>query len=173
MVAKLFYQYFTDGVILGKQKLVTLNCLRHSVLRLAGKGHIGIVKWKARYRSKVWWPNIGSEISSFISEYHSCQITLDHHQPASMISIPMLVSLWLSVAPFPTVEILLILVDCYFRFPFVKILKSTTSAKNFLEHGLPKTLRSDYWVQFTSNEMEYFFKSMVLPIIALHCYGPK
>ena len=90
-----------------------------------------------------------------------------------MISIPMLVSLWLSVALFPTVEILLILVDCYFRFPFVKILKSVTSAKNFLEHGLPKTLRSDYWVQFTSNEMEHFFKSMVLPIIALHCYGPK
>ena len=161
---------FYDCVIFRKQKLVIPHCLRRSILRLAHKGHIGIVKCKARLRSKVWWPHINSEFSSFISECHSCQTTLDHHQPAPMMSIPMPESPWLSVAvdlcgPFPTGETLLILVDCYSRFPFVEILKSTTSAtiisklfKIFSVHGLPETLTSDNGGQFTSNEMESFHK---------------
>ena len=67
--------------------------------------------------------------------------------------------------PFPTGETLLILVDYYSRFPFVEILKSTTSAtiisklfKIFSVHGLPETLTSDNGGQFTSNEMESFLK---------------
>ena len=75
---------FHDCVILRKQKLVIPHCLRHSILRLAHEGHISIVKYKARLRSKVWWPHIDFEVSSFISECHSYQTTLDHHQPASM-----------------------------------------------------------------------------------------
>ena len=77
---------------------------------------------------------------------------------------------WLSVAvglcgPFATRELLLSPVDYYFRFPFVEILKSTTSAtiisksiKIFSVHGLPETLTSDNGGQFTSNEMESFLK---------------
>ena len=77
---------------------------------------------------------------------------------------------WLSVAvdlcgPFPTGETLLILVDYYSQFPFVQILKSTTSAtiisklfKIFLVHGLPETITRDNRRQFTSNEMESFLK---------------
>ena len=161
---------FHDGVILRKQKLVIPLCLRHSVLRLAHEGHIGIVKFKARLHSKVWWPHIDSEVSPFISECHLCQTTLDHHHPARMMPIPMPESPSLSVAvdlcgPFPTGETLLILVDYYSRFPFVEILKSTTSAtiisksfKIFSVHGLPETLTSDNGGQFTSNEMESFLK---------------
>ena len=55
--------------------------------------------------------------------------------------------------------------DYYSRFPFVEILKSTTSAtitsklfKIFSVHGLPETLTSDNGGQFTSNEMESFLK---------------
>ena len=70
---------FHDGVILRKQELVIPPCLRRSFLRLAHEGHIGIVKCKARLRSKVWWPHIDSEVSSFISECRSCQTMLDHH----------------------------------------------------------------------------------------------
>ena len=76
---------------------------------------------------------------------------MDHHQPASMMPIPMPESPWLSVAvdlcgSFPIGETLLILVDYSSRFPFVGILKSTTYAnisklfKIFSEHGLPETL---------------------------------
>ena len=53
------------------------------------------------------------------------------------------------IAPFPTGETLLILVDYYSRFLFVGILKSTTSAniisklfKMFSVHGLPEILTS-------------------------------
>ena len=58
---------------------------------------------------------------------------------------------------------MLILVDYYSRFPFVEILKSTTSAtiisklfKIFSVRGLPETLTSDNGGQLTSNEMESF-----------------
>ena len=161
---------FHDGVILRKQELVIPPCLRRSFLRLAHEAHIGIVKCKARLRSKVWWPHIDSEVSPFISECHLCQTTLDHHHPARMMPIPMPESPSLSVAvdlcgPFPTGETLLILVDYYSRFPFVEILKSTTSAtiisklfEIFSVHGLPETLTSDNRGQFTSNEMESFLK---------------
>ena len=160
---------FHDGVILRKQKLVIPHCLRHSVLRLAHEGHIGIVKFKARLCSKVWWPHIDSEVSPFISECHLCQTTLDHHHLARMMPIPMPESPSLSVAVdlcglFPTGETLLILVDYYSRFPFVEILKSTSatiiskSFKIISVHGLPETLTSDNGGQFTSNEMESFLK---------------
>ena len=87
-----------------------------------------------------------------------------------MMPIPMPESPWLSIAvdlcgPFPTGETLLILVDYYSRLPFVKILKSTTSAiiisklfKIFSVDGLPETLTSDSGGQFTSSEIESFLK---------------
>ena len=88
---------FHDSVILRKQKLVIPHCLRHSILRLAQEKHIGIVKYKARLRSKVWCPHIYSKVSSFISEYHSCQTTMDHHQPVAMLPTPIPDSTWSSV----------------------------------------------------------------------------
>ena len=154
--------------ILRKQKLVIPHCLLLSVFRLAHERQIGIVK--ARLQSKVWWPHIDFEISSFISEFHSWKTTLDHHQPAPVMPIPMPESPWLSVVvnlcgPFPTGETLLILVDYNSRLPFAEILKSTTSAtiisklfKIFLVHGLPETLTNDNGGQFTFNEMESFLK---------------
>ena len=72
-----------------------------------------------------------------------------------MMTTPMLEPPWLSedvdlCNPFPTGQTLLILVDYYSRFPFVEILKSTTSAniisklfKIFSVHGLPETLTSE------------------------------
>ena len=119
---------------------------------------MGVVKCKARLRSKVWWPHI------------DCQNTLDHHQPAPMMPMPMPESPWLSVAvdlcgPFPTGETLPILVDFYSQFAFIETLKNTTSAtiisklfKIFSAHGLPDTLTSDNGGQFTTNEMESFLK---------------
>ena len=106
---------------------------------------------------------------------------LNHHEPALMMPIPIPKSLWLSAAvdlcsPFPTGEILLILVDYYSQFRFVEILKNTSSAniiskllKIFSVHGLPEILRSDNGGGIL-NLMKWnnFLKSMVLPIIKLH-----
>ena len=66
---------FHDAIILRKQKLLFPHCLGYSILRLAHEGHIDILKCKARLRSNFWWPHIDSGVSSFISEFHSCQST--------------------------------------------------------------------------------------------------
>ena len=42
-----------DGVLLRNRKLVIPQGLRNQVLRLAHEGHLGVVKSKARLRSKV------------------------------------------------------------------------------------------------------------------------
>ena len=137
---------FHDGVILRKQKLVISHFLCHSILRLAHEGHVGIVKCKARLRSKVSWPQIDSEVSSFISECHSCEAILDNHQPAPLMPNPIPESPWLSVTvdlcgQFPNFTNS----EYYSRFPFVEILKNKTSAniisklfKTFSLHGLPE-----------------------------------
>ena len=67
-------------------------------------------------RSKVWWPHINSEVSSFIAKCHSCQTMFDHYQPIPMMPIPTPEFPWFSVAvdlcgPFTTAETLLIVVD--------------------------------------------------------------
>ena len=120
---------FHDAVILRKQKLVFPHCLGHSILRLAHEGHIDILKCIARLRSKIWWSHIDPEVSSFVSECHSCQTTVDHHILALMIPTSMAESLWLSVAvdlcvPIPTGETFLVLVDYFYRFPFVQLLQT-------------------------------------------------
>ena len=79
---------FHDSVILRKQKLVIPHCLRRSVLKLAHEGHIDVVKFKVKLRSKVWWPHIDSEASSFTSECQLCQTTLGHYQSVPMMPIP-------------------------------------------------------------------------------------
>ena len=139
-------------------------------MKLAHEGHIGIVKCKDRLRGKVWWPNIDQDVSDLIAKCHSCQTTSLSKQPAPMKIIPMPALPWSSVAvdlcgPFPTGETLLVLVDYYSRFPFVEIIKNTTSKtiiaklfEIFSVHGLPETLTSDNGGQFTSDEFELFLK---------------
>ena len=127
--ASVFKLIFSDGATLRKQKLVFRHCLHHYISRLAHRGHIAIEKSKTGLRSKVQWSHIDFEASSSISECHSCQTTVDHHILALMIPTSMAESLWLSVAvdlcvPIPTGETFLVLVDYFYRFPFVQLLQT-------------------------------------------------
>ena len=102
---------FHGGVILRKQKLAIPHIKNRFILRLAHEEHIGIVNCKARLRRKVWWSHIDSEASSFISECHSFQSKLEHHQTAPIMPISLPESRWKSVVvdlcgPFPTGKIL-------------------------------------------------------------------
>ena len=83
---------FHDGVILRKQKLVVSHFLRRSVLRSTHEGHVSILKCKGTCAARFGGHIL---ISSFISECHSYQTTLDHHQPAPMMPIAMPKSPWL------------------------------------------------------------------------------
>ena len=102
-----------------------------------------------------------------------------------MMSIPMPESPWLSVTvdlcgPFPTGKTFLILVDYYSQFPFIEILKNTTSStiisklfKIFSVNGLTETLTIDNRGQLTSNEVESFLEINVITHNKLHRYGPE
>ena len=134
-----------NSVILRKLKLVIPHLLRHSILRLAHEEHISIVKCNL--------------------ECHLCQIKLDHHQPVQIMPIPMPESPWSSVivdlcGPFPTVETLIILVDYYSQFLFVKILKSKASVNiiSKLVRRFTRNTNEWQWVTVYTNEIESCLK---------------
>ena len=67
--------------------------------------------------------------------------------------------------PFPTGEMLFVVIDEYSRFPEVEIMRSTTAqavnlslAKIFATHGLPEKITSDNGPPFQSKEFNDFMK---------------
>ena len=61
-------------LILRGTRIVIPEKLRGHVLKLAHEGHQGIVKTKARLRSKVWWPGIDKDVEKHVKACHSCQL---------------------------------------------------------------------------------------------------
>ena len=161
---------FANGVLLRNWKLVIPHALRNQSLSLAHEGYLGIVKSKARLRSKVWWPGIDKDIEKFISSCHSCQLTSCPDKSPPLIMTPLPEKPWSILgidlcAPFPSGESLLVVVDYYSRFPFAEIIRSTTSSviisrlfKLFSVHGLPDTINTDNGRQFVSEQFEEFLK---------------
>ena len=62
------------GILLKDHNIVVPASLRNTILQLAHKQLLGIVKTKSLLREKVWWPGISADIDKFISSCHACQI---------------------------------------------------------------------------------------------------
>ena len=70
-------------------------------------------------------------------------------------------------SPFPSGHYLLVVIDCYSRFPKVEILKSTAAPKVipkldtiFARHGIPTTVISDNGPPFQSDEFSRYMKEL-------------
>ena len=157
-------------LILRGTRIVIPEKLRGHVLKLAHEGHQGIVKTKARLRSKVWWPGIDKDVEKHVKACHSCQLVGIPQVPEPQVRSKFPDKPWEDLAadlmgPLPNGESLLVLVDYYSRYIEVVILKSTTSEKLIAEldrifsiHGIPLSLKTDNGANLVSDEFEQFLK---------------
>ena len=73
-----------DKLVLRGTRIVIPKALRGEVLRLAHDGHQGIVKMKARLRTKVWWPKIDSDAERVCKSCQGYQVVGEFQVPEPM-----------------------------------------------------------------------------------------
>ena len=159
-----------DGLIIRGTRLVLPKSLQHQAVELAHTGHQGIVKTKRLLREKVWFPSIDRMVQERIKNCIPCQAatqgTMPKPEPLNMTPLPK--APWCEIAidfvgPFPSGEVLLVVIDEFSRFPEVEILHSTTANAVipkldciFSRQGIPKVVKSDNGPPFNSNEFAKF-----------------
>ena len=147
------------------------QALRSRTLDIAHQGHQGIVKTKQLLRSKVRWAGIDKDAEKLIVDCLACQATgrAMSPTPVQMSKLPTLP--WRSLhldfcGPFPTGEMLFVVIDEYSRFPEVDIMRSANAQaviisleRIFATQGLPEKITSDKDPPpFQSKEFNDFMK---------------
>lgn len=141
--------------------------MREIILKILHKAHFGIVKTKARARKIVFWPKINKDIENFIKSCEQCnkyganvpKIPLKQWEPAEKA--------WQRIHidfAGPIFEInFLVVIDAYSKYPFIKIMKSTTSEATidaleeiFTLFGYPSVIVSDNGPQLISENFETY-----------------
>ena len=146
------------------------QALRSRTLDIAHQGHQGIVKTKQLLRSKVWWPGIDKDAEKLVVDCLACQATGPAMSPTPVQMSKLPTHPWRSLhmdlcGPFPTGEMLFVVIDEYSRFPEVDIMRSTNAQavilsleRIFATHGLPEKITSDNGPPFQSKEFNDFMK---------------
>ena len=123
-----------NGLILRNHRLVLPHSLQTKAVDLAHTGHQGIVKTKMLLREKVWFPSIDKLVEEKVKTCLPCQAattgTSTNPEPLIMTKLPD--APWQEVAadfvgPFPSGELLLVVIDEFSRFPEVEIINSTSA----------------------------------------------
>ena len=70
-----------DTVLLRNDKIVMPKSLRAHAIKLGHEGHQGVVRTKSYIRSKVWFPNLNTEIESAIQGCIACQANTKEQRP--------------------------------------------------------------------------------------------
>ena len=156
-----------DLIVRGS-RLVIPKSLREQIIRLAHEGHQGLVKTKKLLREKVWFPGIDAMVEQAVKQCLPCQSVGQPTKPAPLKIMQIPKSAWDTVyvdflGPFPTGDLLLVMIDGRTRFPEVEVVR-TTNAKStiqcfervFATHGLPRTIVSDNGPPFQSNEIRTY-----------------
>ena len=154
-------------VIMRGDRVVIPQGLRQSVLKLAHEGHQGIVRTKARLRSRAWWPGVDHEVEKLIQGCYPCQLVGSRPKPEPLRSTKLPEGPWFDIAT-DLLEVtngqhLLVVTDYYSRWPEVVLLRKTDSShvtrcleSIFQTHGIPYSLRSDNGPPFNSGSFEAF-----------------
>ena len=176
-----------NGLILRNHRLLLPHSLQDKALDLAQTGHQSIVKTKMLLREKVWFPSIDKLVEEKVKTCLPCQAattgTSTSPEPLIMTTLPD--APWKEVAadfvgPFPSGELLLVVIDEFSRFPEVEIINST-SAKTvipkldniFSRQGVPCVLKTDNGPPFNSSEFEQFASYLGFKHRKVTPYWPK
>ena len=81
-------------ILLRGTRIVIPRILREKVTKLAHEGHQGIVKTRARLRTKVWWPKIDKDAENLCKVNHGCQVTGEFSVPEPMSRVRFPTSAW-------------------------------------------------------------------------------
>ena len=106
-------------------RLILPDSLQDQVIKLAHQGHQGHSKTTALVREYLWFPNLGKKVKSEIEGCLACQSLAQPNPPEPLLSMPMSNQPWGHAkvdfcGPFPSGHHILIVIDCYSRFPEIK-----------------------------------------------------
>ncbi len=161
-----------NNVILRGARIIIPPALQQKVVQLAHEGHQGQAKTKALLREHVWFPGMDYAVKKEIQHCLACQASLPANPPEPLGSSPMPRNPWEKVkidfyGPLPSGHYLLVVIDCYSRFPETAILKSISAQKVipqldeiFARHGIPMHLTSDNGPPFQSHEFSRYMTAL-------------
>jgi hypothetical protein len=155
-----------DGIIFKGERMVIPQILRKSFLKDLHRSHMGEEKTKLFARTSVFWPGINGDIENTVKQCLPCQQTRPAQQQQVLNSHDVPARPWQKVGAdlfeYNGQQYLLV-ADYYSNYPFVRHLRSTTSAAVivclrtlFSEHGTPEIVFSDNGPQFASKEFKEF-----------------
>ena len=137
-------------------------------MQLAHEGCQGECKTKALIRSKVWFPGTDAAVTETVQRCIPCQANTSRRrvEPLNMSDLPR--GPWLNLnidfcGPLLLGQYLLVMIDEYFRFPVVDVLRSTAAErvipvvdKVFCTYGYPEVNKSDNGPLFNSQAWKRF-----------------
>ena len=132
-----------EQVFMRGRQMVIPQALQDRVLNICHEGHLGIVKSKQLLRSKVWFSGIDKKMGARCKGCLTCQATVTQKSRTPIVMTETPNEAWERVAadfcgPFPTGELVLVVIDERSRYPEIEIVNSTSaeSTKTALEFFL-------------------------------------
>ena len=121
-------------MVLCGDRIVIPQSLRKMMLKLAHKGHEGIMKTKSRLRTNVRWPRVDADAERMCRSCNGCQVVGQYSPPEPMQRSQPSNGPWQDLSadlmgPMPSGESLLVVVDYYSRYYEVEIMQLTTASK--------------------------------------------
>ena len=161
---------YTKGIVTCGSRIVVPKGLRSRVIEICHEGHMGIVKTKQLLRSKVWFPGIDRHIENLVADCLPCQACLSRATQDPLKMSPLPKGPWVQVSadmcgPFPTGELVLMVLDAYSWYPEVEIVKSTSAEavvlaleRMFAIDGIPEEVKTDNDTLFQNDAFARFSK---------------
>ena len=149
------------------------DSLQLQVVKLAHSAHQGSVKTKQLLREKLWFLGIDRLVETHLKGRIPCQsVTVGPKQRDPIKTTPLPNRSWDELSadfagPFPSEELLLIVIEDYSRLPKVQIVNSTSARTTisklmemFSRFGTPSVFKIDNGAPFNSGEFAAFVKKL-------------
>ncbi|KAL1469096.1 hypothetical protein MTO96_004824 [Rhipicephalus appendiculatus] len=156
-----------EGLVLRGTRIVLPAQLHARAVRLAHRGHQGIVKIKQLLRGKVWFPGIDSLEGQTVKSCLACQANMPVHQrdPLTIQELPRDPWTELSVdfaGAFPDGKYAMVVVDDFSKYlvSIIDMLAAPAVIKHlrtvFAQFGCPEIVKSDNGSPFQSESFAEF-----------------
>lgn len=166
-------------------RIVLPENLRTRALTLAHEGHPGMTVMKQRLRTKIWWPQIDTQVEKFVRHCRGCLMVSAPSAPEPMKRTDLPSGPWKLIAmdlcgPLPSGHHLFVVIDYYSRFVEVQTVKKIDSneiikklTEIFARFGFPETLVADNGRQFISEEFKAYCDTNDIKLISTIPYWPQ